>query len=343
MININKNLIMKITKGTEVLSSGGGGYPYNMGLMALQLLKENRKSHLIEADKVPNNALVFCVASIGSPLVLKEKISNGMEAMNALRMLETYFGEKTYAIVPMGQGTNALIPIVAGLNGGVPIVDGDGMGRAFPELQMTTFHLYGVSVCPMAISDEKGNTIFVDSINNYHGEWFARGITVLMGGNSWLSFYAMTGKELKRSVIKGTLTKSSKIGEILISDISRKHKIDKICEYTGGSLLGEGRISGIERRKYGKYYGGRMEISGSKKIKITFQNEYLIAETPEETVSVPDIITLLSRETLKPISTEDIEYGKSVYVLTIPADEKWKTKKGLKIVGPEAFGLENVL
>jgi len=167
MIKVDKALVRKIARGSEVLGSGGGGSSYISELMALQLLNENKTTYLIDPDDVPNSALILSVALMGSPLILKEKLPNGMEAINVLKLLENYFGEETYAIVPVeGAGLNSLTPIVAGLNSNIPIVDADGMGRAFPELQMTTFHLYGISITPMAISDEKGNTIFVDSINN---------------------------------------------------------------------------------------------------------------------------------------------------------------------------------
>ena len=38
-----------------------------------------------------------------------------------------------------------MIPIVVAAKLGIPLVDCDGMGRAFPELPMVTFHLNGMS------------------------------------------------------------------------------------------------------------------------------------------------------------------------------------------------------
>ncbi|AGK62005.1 hypothetical protein Asulf_02042 [Archaeoglobus sulfaticallidus PM70-1] len=341
MIRVDEDLVRRIAKGAEVLGSGGGGQAYVSELMALQLLKEGRTTYLIDPEEVPDDALILSVALMGSPLILKEKLPNGKEAITVLRMLENYFGEETYAIVPVeGAGLNSLTPIVAGLNSDIPIVDADGMGRAFPELQMTTFHLHGISITPMAISDEKGNTIFVDSIDSVYGEWFARGITRLMGGYSWISFYAMTGRELKKSAIRHTITKSVMIGEILMSDMSNESKIMEICEITGGSLLGEGKVAGISRMRFNRFYGGQVEVVGDKKISLIFQNEYLVAENGVERVTVPDIITLMDVDSLRPITTEEIRCGMNVYVVTMPSDEKWKTEKGLQVVGPEVFGLE---
>ena len=64
--------------------------------------------------------------------------------------------------------------IVAGL-AGLPVVDGDGMGRAFPEVQMTTFFIYGAQPSPAAIADEKGNVVvFRHVIDMFWLEKFAR-------------------------------------------------------------------------------------------------------------------------------------------------------------------------
>jgi hypothetical protein len=218
-------------------------------------------------------------------------------------------------------------------------VDADGMGRAFPELQMTTFHIYGISITPMAISDEKGNTIFIDSINNEYGEWFARGVTRLMGGHSWISCYAMTGKEMKRAAVKKTLSKAMEIGDIILSDTSPESKLERICELTKGTVQ-KGKVERVKRMKFERFYGGEAEIVGDERTKIIFQNEYLVMENQSERVYVPDIITLVDIYTLRPISTEEIRPGLNVYILTIPSDKKWKTKKGLEVAGPETFGLD---
>ena len=39
-------------------------------------------------------------------------------------------------------GINSFAPLVAGANLGLPVLDADGMGRAFPELQVCHLHSY---------------------------------------------------------------------------------------------------------------------------------------------------------------------------------------------------------
>jgi len=70
--------------------------------------------------------------------------------MNAFRQLEKVLGRKIDAVL-CGEagGINSTTPFVVAAASGLPLVDGDGMGRAYPELQMETFTLHGVSATPM--------------------------------------------------------------------------------------------------------------------------------------------------------------------------------------------------
>lgn len=54
---------------------------------------------------------------------------------------------------------NSLEPFAVAAELGVPVVDADGMGRAFPELQMFLPFIYGAQPHPAAIADEKGNVL----------------------------------------------------------------------------------------------------------------------------------------------------------------------------------------
>lgn len=69
---------------------------------------------------------------------------------------------------------NSMLPIAAAARLGLPLVDADGMGRAFPELQMVTFTMAGVSATPMALVDEKGNSAIFNTITNKWTEELAR-------------------------------------------------------------------------------------------------------------------------------------------------------------------------
>ncbi len=55
-------------------------------------------------------------------------------------MVSKFFGREIYAFMPIeAGGVNSMLPIAAAARLNMPMVDVDGMGRAFPELQMVTF------------------------------------------------------------------------------------------------------------------------------------------------------------------------------------------------------------
>ena len=68
-------------------------------------------------------------------------------------------GRKLDAIAPFEMGgANSMVPMIVAAALDIPLVNGDGMGRAFPELQMITYLIYGASPSPAAIADERGNS-----------------------------------------------------------------------------------------------------------------------------------------------------------------------------------------
>ena len=77
---------------------------------------------------------------------------------------------------------NSIEPLILGADVGLPVIDADGMGRAFPELQMFTPAIYGANLGPCCLVSEKGEcvpVIHVDTAKQL--EDFMRMHTVIMG------------------------------------------------------------------------------------------------------------------------------------------------------------------
>ena len=73
----------------------------------------------------------------------------------AIVQLQNHVGRKFDAVViaEIG-GANSMQPLIAGRQLGIPTVDADGMGRAFPEIQMSAFVFEGdISAAPYALVD----------------------------------------------------------------------------------------------------------------------------------------------------------------------------------------------
>ena len=144
--------IEDIALGAALLGAGGGGDPYVGKLVAIGAVKEHGPVTLLEPEEVPDDALIVPIAMMGAPTVLCEKAVGGSEYKTLYDTVSGFFGKPIYAFMPMeAGGVNSMLPIAAAARLGLPLVDVDGMGRAFPELQMVTFTIGGGSATPMAL------------------------------------------------------------------------------------------------------------------------------------------------------------------------------------------------
>jgi len=58
---------------------------------------------------------------------------------------------------------------------------------------------------------------------------------------------------------------------------------------------------------------------------------------------VPDLILVLDLDTGHAITTEVLRYGQRVAVVGLPCHPLLQTEAALKVIGPEAFGLADVV
>src|SRR5437764_1310217 len=199
-----------IALGEGILGTGGGGNPYMGKLRLLLALKQGARIEVIDPAEVPDKAVAIAVSGMGAPTVTLEKPEWGRECVEALMALERHMHTKAFAVVP-GEigGANAITPLLVAAQSGLPCVDCDPMGRAFPELQMDTFSIYGVSPSPCALCDDKGNVvIFAATQDALWTERLGRVVTIAMGGHAGLAMPVLRGAELKRTAIWGSLSRA---------------------------------------------------------------------------------------------------------------------------------------
>jgi len=337
-----------IALGAAVLGTGGGGDPYIGKLMGISAIREFGPVTLLSLDEIDDDALIVPTAMMGAPTVIVEKLPKGDEIIKAFHALESYLGQNITATMSAeAGGLNSVTPLTVAARLGLPMVDCDGMGRAFPELQMVTATLYGVSSTPFAIGDEKGNSAILNTIDNRWTETFSRSITIDMGCAAMIACYATTGKELKEWAVPDTMTLVEEIGRtIREARRAKANVVETVRDVVRGFQVFRGKIVDVQRRTEKGFARGEAIIEGvdeydSQTLKLQFQNENLVAILDGEImVSVPDLITVLETETGEPITTESLRYGFRVTVLGIPCNEKWRTPEGLALVGPRYFGYD---
>jgi DUF917 family protein len=232
------------------------------------------------------------------------------------------------------------------------VIDADGMGRAFPELQMETFHVYGVPGTPMAITNEHGDTVLVTAHDNRMMEWLARGITIRMGGAALIAEYSMDGATAKRTAVPGTISLGIALGRCL-REARERHEdpFAALAETLRGTLYGharvvfEGKVADVYRRTTEGFAKGTARIDpldGGPPLELRFQNEHLIALVEGALRGiVPDLICVLEAESAEPITTEGLRYGQRVKVMVVSTPELMRTPEALAVFGPRAFGLDH--
>jgi uncharacterized protein len=223
--------------GAALLGTGGGGNPYVGMLRARELIRKGAEIRVLPLDALPDDAWVGEVGGIGAPVVGVEKIEEGGECFRAMRAVEETAGVKISATISAEiGGSNALEPVIAAAYAGLPVIDGDGMGRAFPEVQMTTFFIYGAKAAPAAIADEKGNVVvFKEVIDMFWLETFARGVSVNMGAAAGLAIAPMSMEFVRRTAVPGTVTQALSIGHTVLD---ARHKRQNVVERVVASIGG---------------------------------------------------------------------------------------------------------
>jgi len=348
--NIDKQAIKEITLGSSILAAGGGGDPEIGLLWAYNVLNEGKEIVLIDPKDIPDDIIVTIAACLGSALVLTEKPPNGNELLWVYEKLEKYLGKKIEAIIPPeAGGVNTPVPMaVAGVLG-IPVIDGDGMGRAFPELQMTSFYINGISPSPTAAANEKGYVTISDAYNGLTTERIIRNAAMAYGGISWIAGYPMTGKQVKETAIFNTISLVWEMGRAVFK-CRKEHinTIEEIAKISNGFECFQGKIVDINREfgaeKTKGFSLGQITMEGigkykGKTAKIDFQNEWLnLSIEGEVKCMTPDIITILDPETGEPIRTDIVKYGYRGSIVLIPAHERMRTPKGIETFGPKYFG-----
>ncbi|MDH3283068.1 MAG: DUF917 domain-containing protein, partial [Gammaproteobacteria bacterium] len=206
-----------IAQGGAFLACGGGG-DVSVGRMFTQrVLQEHGAAKLIPLDTLDDEATVIAVGGVGAPSIMNEKVSNGTEAIEALRMLEDHVGRKADALIAFeAGGFNSLIPVMIASQLQLPVVDADGMGRAFPEMQMETFSIYGVSATPLTLVGNEGNNVIINMSSALTAEKLIRQFTILGGGGVCYSAeHMMDGATAKQVAVPGTISLSLHLGRCL--------------------------------------------------------------------------------------------------------------------------------
>ena len=350
-------------RGCTFYTTGGGGLPENGIESLMSEINEKGFVQITDISEIPDDAVAVCPFLMGSiaphdEATLKEMAGFGfIDGVNkekarlakAIQELEAYIGVKTTVVVPIElAGANTSGPISAGSSLGMMAVDGDYCGRAIPEILQITPYLYDRKWLPVASVDEWDNVCIIKKATNLRvveriGKLISAGAYGLAGQAGFI----MSGKELKETVIAGTLSKSYELGKFIreAQEAHLDHIPQKIAEKVGGWVLAEGKRTDFEDEDRIGYYWGTTTIQSDAgdEYKIWFKNEnHVCWKNGEPFVSSPDLICVVDRHTGEPIPNPKMRQAQDVAIIVLPCDERLRQDKIKKVLDPQYFGFEDI-
>jgi hypothetical protein len=332
MRSVGKPEMVDICLGGGILGSGGGG-SVQEGLMIIdRILISGSSVDLLAVDEVGDEAWGAAVAGMGSPAASRDQPRTNSPRL-ALEALAGALGFHADFVVPFEVGAgNSLTPMQAAIQQGIPVVDVDPIGRAVPQIHMTTFHLGGISLSPLALATEDGITVVIRSKDAYDMERVARAITSELGGVAAIACYALQGRDLKQAGIPKTITLTESIGAAIRQTQKTGDDVAKtLVEQFNGYLLGRGAVASVLSETRGGFDFGVVTVSGSRPLTVTFQNENMIASSHGRVLAtVPDLICAVD-DRGTPVTNADITEGMEVAYIGFQADPAFRTSQAVSL------------
>ncbi len=214
-----------IATGAAVLASGGGG-SYTDACSIVQELANQGFSGTVKVQDYDGATPACVLAIMGSPDAAASldlaAIQNSIS--NTLAVQQGMTGMQVGALIPVEIGPiNSLVPLIGAAmsNGSVWVVNGDGAGRAVPELPQTTFTSpSGPAPSPAVLASDAPTLVaaqyaVLGSATASGIESLAGGVVGGFGGYSGIAMWPSNATNqfaLSGSYIEGTLEQARALG-----------------------------------------------------------------------------------------------------------------------------------
>lgn len=333
-----------LLEGVGALGTGGGGNPAWGRVIMERDLRQGLTYRIIPPEEVPDDAVVVSGGYMGSVKTLEEmgfeKVvedwDRRFELLEALRAMEDLLGRRVEYVVPFELGgLNTPVMLSLAARAQVLVVDGDALGRAAPETQMTSFIGHGVRLTPMPLVDRMGNTVIVrEAAYPAYADELGRWVVTRGGGTGANTHYPMTGAQLKRAVVPGTISLALSVGRAILESRAKKEDpVAAFCRVTGGTLLLRGTVVEVSGEDRGGFYVTwvTLEEAGSPtcSMRLVIKNETMAGWLNGRLVAVfPDLLCLLDPATGRGIMSVELAPGLPVCVVGVPCHPRLREALG---------------
>lgn len=342
MEKLTKKDFLDIIEGAAFLGSGGGGSieaGKNLLDISLMLSEKDEFPFIENIDVLESDTIVAVIADFGSIQSSEEQqylaIQTAYRKINELSV--NMFHKEIGALLPIETGSeNTIVPFVISAFFNIPVLNADGAGRAVPLIQLTSYTGFEVPISPVVITNDKYETIVIDSKEPEHVEDILRKLSEWTGFNNSgsIALYLSEFKNIKNSCIKNTITNSKYIGSYFRSirenDFDLYKKSFQILEDLNFYYFGSGTVIDIKNSLVGSLDTGLVKIkieNQSEYFTIYTQNENLIlfsSSKLEPLIVAPDSICYL-REDFLPITNSEIKIGNKIHIVGVQSNPKLRS------------------
>jgi len=332
MRRLGRQELRDIVVGAALFGTGGGGSPVEGMKLVDRVLGFDSGVDLAHPDELSDDLWGATIAGVGSPKASMSRVRT-YSPTYSLELLEEALGFESSFVVPAEIGAgNSINPMLTAAQRKIPIVDGDPVGRAVPQIEMSTFCLAGILPTPLALATENRISAVIRTESAHNMERVTRAITSELGGVSAIACHAMSAKVLKKHLISGTTTVMDSIGKAIREAQTQKRDVVQVLiDRFNGYLLGKGKVASMRGETKGGFDFGVVEVAGEMPIKVIFKNENMIAFREERLLAVvPDLICSIDKKG-NPLTNTDIEEGMEIGYIGFAAHSAFR--------GPEVFGL----
>jgi DUF917 family protein len=272
-------------------------------------------------------------------------------SVRAIQALSKHTGKKFDALIRFEAAGATLQTFMAASALNVPVVDACPAGRAVPELDQQLTFANGLPLAPGAACSRWGDVIIIDkSVDAYRGEDLFRAMAVASGGGVSAVQNVMSGRDAKRSVIKGEVSKAILYGKTLREAREQgREPIAALLKVSNGFKLFQGTVTKDDMKGDRGFTWHNVELTGAKEYaghnyKLYVKNENIVAwldGVPD--AMAPDLICNLDPKTGDTLFGQGLgayPVGKDVVMIGIPNSTMWRTPKGLELFGPRHFGFD---
>lgn len=340
--------------GMTTYGTGGGGNPASGRDLLEAGFEKGREFMMIDPADVEDDAFICSGGIMGSVKDLKDEndqVTYSREhsaemLVKAVQTMEEAKGRKVDYLIPFEVGgSNTPVIMLAASMLGIPTIDGDGVGRAAPETQMTSWIGHGVSLTPMPLVAKDGNRIIVmDGNEPTYADEVGRFIVVKGGGSGANAHYAMSGKTMKETSILNIISKALTLGKIQKEGLDKgENKINEVREFLGAKTLFVGKVLKEEGVNKGGFYLTELDVEGTgefagKKAQVVLKNETMVIYVEGKVRCIfPDYTYMLNPATGESIQTADIKEGMEIEFAGAPCAERLAETLDTE-VAKKAFG-----